>query len=594
MPTVPRYDSFQVQESPLPSGEQQVALRPDAFGAAIGEGLGAIGKQVAEVAEQEVIKAEEISLLEAERKFQEWELKNVEAALNMRGKDAIALPDKFYPEMDRAVSDIAQSIPSERARLKFQERSLGKTRGISLTINRHVRSEIDQHDAAETQALIANSQQAAAMNYNDPERIAEEIDAQHEAILARAQRIGADSEVIEQLTTDATSKTHVGVVSRMLQAEQYGMAREYFDANSEDMLVEDRDSLKKAVLEAGVRAESTAMADQIMTSAGSRSEALKRVNDMEAGAVRDATRQRINQRFNEQEAAKAEDKAARLESAARLVQDSGGDINAIPPDMFAELDAGEIRDLKALSNFVRTGMPATDDRVIWAFSQMSDDQLLQTNLLATARPHMDDSHYYPLLQRQQNIREARNGNKDALAAVTATATFSQQFENAARMYGLIDMDKTVASDKNREKYLILQTRAQDAVELEERNKGRKLTPMEIRGVITGVFAETVNIAPTRQGVSGFFGFLTGAEADINAAFVEQDQYDRAYVPLQRIPETRLESYATALMDSLFPDRKMTELSPAELRMLNEKAQRLEAAYLIGDIALYNRILEDKE
>lgn len=588
MPQVPRYDSFQVQEQPLPSGEQRLNLQPDAFGAGISEGLGDVGKVFAEVAEQEQIKAEEVSLLEAERKLQEWELTNVNAALDRRGKDAIGLPDEFYPSMNRAVSDIAQAIPSERARMKFQERALGRTRGMSLTIQRHVRSEMEQYDAAQTQALIANSQEAAAMNYNDPARIAEEIEAQHEAIAARARRMGADPEVVEQLTNDATSKTHVSVLSRMLSSEQYGMAKEYFDANSEDMLAADRESVQKAVLEAGVRAESTGAADRIMASTTSRREALAQARDMEAGAVRDATVQRINQRFNEIEAIETEEKSARMEAAAKLVQDSGGDISAIPPDMYANLTAGEIRDLKALGEFTRTGMPVQNWDKWVTLRNMSPEELKNANLAVIARPYLDDQHYAWMVEAQAAVRGGGAAGGGADVTPTATRNFGQTFEGMARFYGLMPADKRPQDLKGDalEDYILLETEAMNRIAELERARGKKLGPDEIRAEVVGILSQRVNV---RGNAIGF-----GGRSDVNVRLLEADERDRAYVPVERIPADQGQELINVVLSDDWGGRPFESLTWSEKRSVRDKVGRLYAAMLMNDTDLYLRILEDDE
>lgn len=234
MPTIRRYER-QVDLAPIQGGRQTVAPSAESFGASAGKALGDIGKNIYQ---DEVRRQDEVAVLEADRKMSEWENKRLydpkNGALAVKGKDAFGLPDTINKEFDDTANEIAKGLSTPRQRDAFMRMRASRQRDVNGTLSRHVFNEIRQFDNNETSAYIANSQQAAANNYNDPERIGLEIERQHAAVSDFARRNGLEgSETERMLRERAVSGTHKLVIEKLLANGQDLAASRYYNGQGD-------------------------------------------------------------------------------------------------------------------------------------------------------------------------------------------------------------------------------------------------------------------------------------------------------------------------------------------------------------------------
>lgn len=594
MPTVPssrvranvaRYSDPQVDPARLPDGGLKVRADPGAF-TAVAQGLGQVARVAQDWAEQEKQRADEMSMLEAERKLSDWDLANTEKALQTRGKDAMGLPDTYNPALERQIEEIAGGISDVRVRNAWMARAQGRRHNMLLSVNRHVHREIDELDATETQALIANSQRSAANNYNDPERIAFEMDTQLDAIEARAARLGMERETIDLMREEAISATHVGVLDQMVAGQNYSMAREYFAANRDDFLPAARATAAETVREAGLRAESQANADRILRQHGDRGAALAAARGITDPDLRDATVARVNQRFNEAKVIEEEQSKARSDGAVRLLQDSGGSLDSIPPDVWNAFSPSEQGQFRDLAEYLVNGSPTQNWRRYYDLYNMAtgtpDQQarFAQLDLMLEARARTDDQHFRSLMGMQGTIREALAGNKEAQLQVSSTVSFRQTFESLAREANIVPRDKprTGWTADELRRYNAFEERAQLAIEAREVGQ-RKLTPAEQRSEIARVLSQRVEVPREK------WWHITGRHTNVPVFELTPDQMERAIVPYTEVPSGWRQALTQTYLAEHYRGRPFNSLTNAEQNDVRQTVGRAWALNQMGVIEL---------
>jgi hypothetical protein len=232
--TVKGYDR-RVEVAPIQGGRRSYAPSAEDFGADAGKGLVDAGLAAYK---SEIARQDQIAVLEADRKLSEWENKRLydpkDGALGVKGKDAFGLPDTVNKEYTDFTTELEKSLANERQRDVFRRAASSRSKDINTTLSRHVFTEVRNFDNSETTNYLKNSQQAAALNYNDPNRVGLEIERQHAAISDFAKRNGiVGSETEKQMRAQAISDTHVGVIDRFLANGQDQAASDYFNGKGD-------------------------------------------------------------------------------------------------------------------------------------------------------------------------------------------------------------------------------------------------------------------------------------------------------------------------------------------------------------------------
>lgn len=498
MPRIPTLDAPQVRQQGLPGARLSVRANADDMGAGIGRGL----QQVAQVAEaayrEQKQQADALAVLDADRRLSEWENQALydaqNGALNVKGKDALALPDTVLPDLDATIGEISQGLASDEQKLAFRRMAQARRTDVARLLQRHAAREFEAYDAAATEAYLANSLEAAANNYTDPERIAVELDRGTAAILSRATRTGEAGEVTRAKIDAFTSNAHVAVIDRMLASGEYRGAQEYLSANREDIAGTALDEVDKAVRAGTLRAEAQTRADAIMTAATDRAAALEAARAIDDPEVRDSVVDRVNARFAEREAIETERRQAAVRQASEIIEDSGS-VDAVPVTVWNQLDSADRRALELRSRQVRAGIePVQDDRRWYQFTQKTPEQIAAMDLYTELRPYVDDQHWDRAVALQRDILEAKRGNGAATANVTSTLTFKDRLGNTLVGAGLFDKATGLKGDEAA-RFSRLETEAARLVQLREQELGRKATGNEIQEVLDAMVLQKVVIDP---------------------------------------------------------------------------------------------------
>ena len=230
MPIVPRAQRT-VETAPLRGGE----LSPVPSGAFGGtdKAFGAAESFMVE----ERKKADQIAVLDGDVKNSSFETSLMydpeKGLLNRRGKDAFGIYDEAKTAWDSHVAETEKGLASDTQKQAYKNRAMSRWLDMDKQIKRHVSTESRQFDDTVTDSFIANERTAAALNYQDRERVQTSIATQKAVLADHAKRNGLPAEWLKLKTTEAESKTHVSVIGRMLDNGQDMLAQEYYEANKE-------------------------------------------------------------------------------------------------------------------------------------------------------------------------------------------------------------------------------------------------------------------------------------------------------------------------------------------------------------------------
>lgn len=234
--------------------------------AAMGVNLEPALTQLDDMAARWQDEANQVATMDADSALQEWEneyLYNPESgALNARGRNAFGLPEQSLSDFDKRASEVAANLNNDRQRQAFQKTVQARRAQIQSTVNRHVSRETEVYASEQTQSYVQRSREAAALNYNDPERIGMEIERQWGAIYAQGRREGWSPEAMATAREQAVSNTQ-RVVLEQIMARDPGAAMRRYAQVAPEMLLADRQALAPAIKQVSIRQQARSVVGAI-------------------------------------------------------------------------------------------------------------------------------------------------------------------------------------------------------------------------------------------------------------------------------------------------------------------------------------------
>ncbi len=575
MPQVPRYQP-QVREQGLPSARITTAPTAETFGG------GRLVGQVADMAEklflEEKKKADDLATLNADLRAGELEnrlLYDPEAgALNKRGRDAFGLPEQVMSEYDKEVEAIDKELTNDTQRIKFRQMSATRRLTIDRTLQRHVSTEIKQYDDTTTENYVKTAADAAALNYNDPQRIGLELERMRTAYVAYADRHGLPAEWVKTKTSEAASRTHTSVIDRMLANGLDLQAKEYLEAARSEINGEHITRVEKAVNDGSLRGESQRQADAIVAAHTDRLAALEAVTKIADPKLRDATEERVQRFYSAKKQAEAERRNDTFMAVSKRLEKNGGNLDVVSPMERASMDSAQLHALEVRSRQLREGVePPQNDRVwlqLLSLSATDLGKLSEAELMTKYRPHLDNAHWDQAAALWSDASGGIKGNKDAAGKYAHTMTFKDRVDNTLRSSGLIDPNKSMAKFSNEEATMVRQfmQEADKGVKHYEQTvlKGqRAATEDEMQKIIDGLATRRV------------FVDRVGRDKEKPAVLLSDDERARSYVPIEKVPRADRNTIENLIRSK---GRRVTE----------DKVQRAYAQYIMGNRAAFDAIL----
>lgn len=467
MPRV-RAGEREVATAPIPGVRKQTGGSAIAEGAGVeaakvgtGEAIARLGGAVAalgvrtyaDLAEDARRRADSVAILEAERKIGEWENKRLydpqSGALNVRGKDAMGLPETLAAEYATLTGEIEKGLGTDRQREAFARVKTSRGLGLDLTIQRHVAGEINRYEGEELQATVENAQQSAVANALDPDRVAQELDRAVGAIKTHAPRLGLGPQAIEKQVARVTSQTHKGVIDRLLANDLDQKAKAYFDEVKGQISGEMLGQVEKALDEGTLRGQSQRKADEIVTAGGTLTDQREKAKAITDPKLRDAVEARIehNAAIAEREDREIEEK--RLNAAYDTI-DRTGDWTKIPASVWTDLPGSARLSLKNYAEDKARGIPTKTD--LGSYYTLTNlvtgdrDKFLTTNLIEY-RGKLSEGDFKQMADLQMRLRA---GDDKAADKVVNGFRTNAEIWNGVLVTTKLDKDSTEANELHKE------------------------------------------------------------------------------------------------------------------------------------------------
>ncbi len=240
MARIPDYSQRQVATRPVAA--QGFSMRgPDASGLA--RGIEQAENAVIRHVEKERESANRAAILEADKQLTDWQhntLFNPEGGVYTRkGKNALDVTNGTLDQFEQAQAKIAESLSTEDQRAMFGQIAAQRRESISRELNRYEFGERQRYYDDVDRGQLETAMQGAALNYNNPEKIAYYQNSAKQVLVNQAERNGMPPEMLQANLLQTNSSMSTAVISRMVDEDPYA-ARSYFTTAQEGMTAEDQ------------------------------------------------------------------------------------------------------------------------------------------------------------------------------------------------------------------------------------------------------------------------------------------------------------------------------------------------------------------
>lgn len=339
MPTVPTINRPQVEAQALP-GARLTAVPSGA--SPIGDALQNAGHAINQVYSdqrrkaQSTMYADSLTRLKQAQITQEHDPKT--GWRQSKGSDSFGLHDTVLPEYDKQAEQIAESIPDQDVRSRFQVAANDQRVDLNQRLDGWVSDQHQQYEAKVLDDGVRTSQQAAALNWQNPERVGREISDQSERILAYQGQNGLPPEWAQARMQQAASDTHGNVIDQMLTAGNDAAAKTYLDRHKAEMTADAIAHYGKSVDYSNTLAQSQTETARIYNADKSLEDMAAEADKITDQKVQAATKQRLENMFTLHRQAVDQHGSKLLDDALRISNQDPRGIDAIPPQQLAELN----------------------------------------------------------------------------------------------------------------------------------------------------------------------------------------------------------------------------------------------------------------
>ncbi len=208
-------------------------------------GLTNLSKAVMDIAMQAKERGDNVAVIEAQRKLDDWEATNLfdprTGALAKKGRDTFNLPNTLVTQFDEDMNGVREGLANDDQKLQFDRMATARRGSIQQTLFGHERTQMDAYASEQSLASIKSASDRAALYYNSPEIVEESIKSAQEVALryASVRGLSPDDESVKNDMRNIESATRLGVLSKTAD-KNTAMALEYYEKyaatfNAEDL-----------------------------------------------------------------------------------------------------------------------------------------------------------------------------------------------------------------------------------------------------------------------------------------------------------------------------------------------------------------------
>lgn len=510
MPTVPKFQN-DIQLTGLPSARMDPTVSKEAFGSgtaykAFAEAASSLSDTAYKYAEKEqkekaaadkVVADDAIDELVRRKNANAWDQKN--GAFNKKGEDAIGVIDTHLPQFDKDVEDIEKNyLTSPEQKAYFRQKARDHRNEFEVQLNKHVANESFKLDEEKTFSGIANLQDDARLNWQEPNKVNRNINDMRGRLVDYAQRNGKTKEWAIEQDNKLVSSTHAGVIEQMIDGGNDLHAQSYFNGVKNQIKdAETYDKVSKLVEEGSIRGNSQRYSDRIFSAYSNDMEsALAEARKIKDPKIQDATIDRIKDRFVLKD--KAEKQAVeQLHMSATDIIDKTGSVDNIPAKDWAKFSLSE---RSALKNYAKQRTETSGIQTQWdeyyylntlASSTNKDEreQFLNTNLYKEYRGKLSDTEFKEMVHKQDAVKK---GDTKVLKDLDGYRSNTMIVNDTLKAIGIDPNPKKGSKDATRA--ATFRKMVDDEIIATQEKTGKKATNEEVQGIVDRL---TTNVVTER-------------------------------------------------------------------------------------------------
>jgi hypothetical protein len=617
MPRVPTYDNLtsSVSNAPTPTftgggfrapeGPTAASITAQQLGDS-GRAQLSAGEGISRIANEQALQANQVLVDSGTNQAIEARSKLMTEAMSLTGRNALERPDgqslvsEYGDKYKKATDDIAATLRNPAQQQAFTHQAAMIGHHMTLMLGNHVvQAQKDFAKQTDVDTVKVAVNQGSTL-YADPVILQQSKDAIEAVVQRTIKREGLDpvkdKAIIDTTRNEAMSPLHAGVITNMLSAGQSTAAKDYYDANSAQMSMQQRMTLHEHIQSVDVQVQGENAADSVWDKLGPKSanEPVK-LFDMEAAArdqfkgdpkKRDAAITSLKQRAASFNAQQSETNAGSTNAVFKMI-DSGTPMAKVQssPDWLALPDVKRHEVLKSLESEAATRAARAASEASRAYSAsgrelntmirdekmnfmrngamfntMTDPDVLSKMTRAQVEATRTEFGQEPTAHLLNKWDTLKHGDQKVIEA-----RFDQDdFNQSASQLGLKPFDK--ASPAQKEALGTLKYRVEQLIDVAQTKEKRQLTRTEKGDIMRKEMA-------TQVSVKGWF-------SDTPTPVIQLTPDQAAHVRVPAADETQIKA-ALAAKYQQNPGNPMYAPTPENIRKLYLKHQS-QAGGLIPD------------
>ncbi|MGR4041504.1 hypothetical protein FW796_19020 [Pseudomonas sp. 910_21] len=205
------------------------------------------------------------AVMDADNQLTKWQQQAMfgeQGVYTRKGQNALNITNQTLEQFEQAQQEVAKSLTTDQQRARYAQIVASRRNSISNDLNRYEYNERQSYFGQVEQGQLDTSMQGAALDYQDPAKVAG-YRAKTDAVLAsRAERLGLSPEAAQAERLKVNSGMSTAVIQRML-IDSPQKAKGLFEAYKDTMTAEDQIRASNGIDQGFRRLEAEARQRQI-------------------------------------------------------------------------------------------------------------------------------------------------------------------------------------------------------------------------------------------------------------------------------------------------------------------------------------------
>lgn len=380
-----------VSPQPVTSARFSVDTTPTTFGGGpgneeINQTVQHASSDINEVATFEKIRADQTVVDDAKSKaMAEKErimLDPQTGVLGSKGLDSVQAHEKGISDLQKSLNDISGTLHGDQQIGPFNKWAQELAGVANQTMMSHVDTQLSEHRKVTFENIKDQSAASAALNAGNQDAVDFYRNTANQAALNYARDSRMDPDQTKQTVQDANDKTQIGVINGMLKYRSYEDAKNYLEANRDNITPKAQEAIQNTMAEGYLRHQAlTAANDATSKNPNSEADALDSLSSIKSPEVLEMARKLTSEQYSQRrQAVKNDQDDSFIQTMKMLSQkditDSAQRRLAVDPAIFNKLTAEQQRavekggtpDVSSISTWEKF-MQAVKDKSIQSMSQ---------------------------------------------------------------------------------------------------------------------------------------------------------------------------------------------------------------------------------